>query len=286
MLDKLKKQIIKYIKKAEEGYENNWLYLLITKPQLYFSKLFFRTIILGGITLGLNYLYIHSIYHNEKVPSTMHGLMGIVIGLLLVFRLNSAYDRWFEARKHIEKMSTNVNFFFQKIRTIGDEDIVNDIKKGLIEFVDIFQELIMNLSLVESNKIRLKINTAVFNILNILRSGENNKTISEKDSALLEKLLNDILSSNDSCERIKDTPIPFSYSMHIKISIFLYLITLPMGVFYDYGIWATLYVMIMFYVMSGVEMLSDEIENPFRGDPNDLPVKDYVDEIKKSLNYK
>jgi predicted membrane chloride channel (bestrophin family) len=48
--------------------------------------------------------------------------------------------------------------------------------------------------------------------------------------------LNQILEYSNALERIKNTPIPLSYVLHIKMSIFIYLITLPFGMFHDLGL--------------------------------------------------
>jgi predicted membrane chloride channel (bestrophin family) len=37
-------------------------------------------------------------------------------------------------------------------------------------------------------------------------------------------------------------------------------------------------------VIAGIEIISNEIENPFKGDPNDLPIDDYKKENEKYIN--
>ncbi len=105
-------------------------------------------------------------------------------------------------------------------------------------------------------------------------------------SGNLERKMSELLDYFTSLERIKNTPIPISYTFHIKLSIFVYLLTLPFGLFYGLGTVSILLVMILFFIIGGIEIISNEIENPFKGDPNDLPIEEFKKETEKYLNSK
>jgi putative membrane protein len=95
-------------------------------------------------------------------------------------------------------------------------------------------------------------------------SGEQLITINQEITSLL-----DIAGA---CERIKNTPIPYSYSSFIKKFIIIYSITLPFGFAFSLG-WLTIpIVMFIFYVLTSLELIAEEIEEPFGIDPNDLPI--------------
>jgi ion channel-forming bestrophin family protein len=95
--------------------------------------------------------------------------------------------------------------------------------------------------------------------------------------------LNKMLEYSNNLERIKNTPIPLAYVLHIKMSILIYLITLPFGMFHDLGLWATPLVMLVYYIIAGVEIISNEIENPFADDPNDLPTSQLFNDMLETL---
>ena len=82
-----------------------------------------------------------------------------------------------------------------------------------------------------------------------------------------------------ACERIRNTPIPFSYSTYIKKVIILYLATLPLSMVTKLGYWAVPMIMFATYVIAGIEVLAEEIEDPFGEDDNDLP----TDEMAKRI---
>jgi putative membrane protein len=81
------------------------------------------------------------------------------------------------------------------------------------------------------------------------------------------------------CERIKNTPIPYSYSAFIKKFIFIYIMTLPFGYAFSLSYWAIPVVSVVFYVLASLELIAEEIEDPFGKDSNDLPMDKICDNL-------
>jgi putative membrane protein len=99
-------------------------------------------------------------------------------------------------------------------------------------------------------------------------------------------LNNELQSFTDicgACERIKNTPIPFSYSVFIKKFIFFYVMTLPFPLVLSLGYIAIPVVAFIFYVLASLELIAEEIEDPFSGDENDLPTGKMASNIKKHV---
>jgi putative membrane protein len=86
-----------------------------------------------------------------------------------------------------------------------------------------------------------------------------------------------------ACERIRNTPIPFSYNIFLKKFIFLYVMTLPFGYVITMGYWIVPVVTLVFYVLASLEIIAEEIEEPFGGDDNDLPTETMAQNIQKSV---
>lgn len=86
-----------------------------------------------------------------------------------------------------------------------------------------------------------------------------------------------------ACERIKNTPIPYSYSAFIKKFIFFYVMTLPFGYALSLGYYVVPVVVFIFYVLASLELISEEIEDPFGIDENDLPTHKIAQNIKKNV---
>jgi putative membrane protein len=86
-----------------------------------------------------------------------------------------------------------------------------------------------------------------------------------------------------ACERIKKTPIPFSYSVFLKKFIFLYVMTLPFGYVFSLGYLVMPVVAVIFYVLASLELIAEEIEDPFGKDANDLPTDELAKTIRLSV---
>jgi putative membrane protein len=87
-----------------------------------------------------------------------------------------------------------------------------------------------------------------------------------------------------ACERIKNTPIPYSYSVFIKKFILIYVATLPFGFVFSLGYFVVPIVGFIFYVLASLELIAEEIEEPFGGDENDLPLGRISKTIRSHIN--
>lgn len=99
----------------------------------------------------------------------------------------------------------------------------------------------------------------------------------------LSQNLNELADALGGMERIKKTPIPFSYAMLIKRFIAGYVFTLPFGLVKDFGWAAVVIVPFVFYVMVGIEVIAESIENPFGKDKDDLPIEDITQNIARNV---
>lgn len=260
--------------------------VLVSKPSIYLKELLWRTLLIGGFTLAIT-LIIHLLsFDSFSVPPTMHSLIGIVIGLLLVFRTNTAYDRWWEGRKMISGLSHEVGLISARMGSMYNpqnkealdlfKSCVNDFLISLRDYLKTGDEGRESTLFHLSQKRKME---RAFKALNSLGAADTNINS-------LNGSIGKLLEYSNALERIKNTPIPLSYKLHIKISIFIYLITLPFGLFHDLGMWAIPLVMLIYYIIAGVEIISNEIENPFAEDPNDLPTAELFTAIIDSLHDK
>lgn len=92
-----------------------------------------------------------------------------------------------------------------------------------------------------------------------------------------------LLNISGACERIKKTPIPFSYNVYLKLFITIYALCLPFALIPVFGYWSVLLVGLVFFAFIGVELMAEEIEDPFGLDCNDLPTGDIANIIRKNV---
>jgi len=93
-----------------------------------------------------------------------------------------------------------------------------------------------------------------------------------------------MMTVNGTCERIKSTPIPYSYSFFIKCYITIFIMVMPLVLVDSCGWWMVPITMIGAYAMLGLEMIGNEIENPFGYDSNDLPITQLSNKIRVSVH--
>lgn len=255
--------------------KGNIFYLLFAKPNIYLKVLLYRTLGMGLFTFVVWYSIKYFELTSFTIPSAMHSLIGIVIGLLLVFRTNTAYDRWWDGRKIIASIASEVSIVTARLNSlrishldIYESDRVDEIKKQLNDFL---LSLRNYLTIGQDNQHSLAFHVKQKNHLESLFRNVSYLKQDDNIKGMLNNSFLKLMEYSNQLERIKNTPIPLSYVFHIKVSVMIYLLTLPFGMFHDLGIWSVPLVMLIYYIIAGVEIISSEIENPFAGDPNDLP---------------
>jgi putative membrane protein len=260
-------------------------------------KLIYVILIYGLYTGLIVYLELH--YTNFKSTIAIHSLLGFVLGLLLVFRTNTAYDRWWEGRKVLGALVNTSRNLALKLNTF--------IPKEKKQLKKTYAELISNYSFSMKNHLRDKVILEEIAFNNLLTKEEYN-SIDHKPNLIAKKLFIETknlydekhLSGNiyitiddqikqltdivGKCERIKKTPIPYSYNIFIKKFIFIYTITLPLGLATTFFYWSIPISIFTLYILASLELLAEEIENPFGEDSNDLPLNDICENIRKNVN--
>lgn len=238
--------------------------------------------------------------HEQDLHSTtaMHSLVGIVLGLFLVFRTNSAYDRWWEGRKQWGLMVNNTRNLAHKLNAFlepEDKATRNWFAIMIPNFVFSTKEHLRKGTKMEELETadenfskRLEGVKHVPNRLSSMMYERVNelykkKTISGDHLYVIDKELKQFSDILGACERIKNTPIPYSYSMYIKKFIFIYILTLPFG-FVTIAEYMTVPIVVLIsYVLLSVELIAEEIEDPFGRDVNDLPTDELSIKIKDNV---
>ena len=240
----------------------------------------------------------YSKYFDFATSTVIHSLLGFVIGLLLVFRTNTAYDRWWEGRKAWGKLINISRSFALKSNALFlKEDVVlrRKVNKLISNYAyalcahlndDIdYQELLSDKAVSTEHLLKgdHRPNEIISHVYQILAEQVNNKTISHEQFLALDYEMRDFIDVLGICERIKNTPIPYSYNMFIKKFIFVYVLSLPFALIDDFGYWTIPVSGFVLYVLASLELLAEEIEDPFGSDSNDLPTLEMSHTIKTNL---
>ena len=228
-----------------------------------------------------------------KNITIMHGMLGFVISLLLVFRTNTAYDRWWEGRKLWGSLVNNSrNFSIKLCAILEDENDKKFFRKIIPSYANVLQKHLKNedtaKQLFEDLDLEIDHHKHKPNQVAMLMFQKINelyvaKKITGDQLIILNSEIQSFSEVCGACERIKNTPIPYSYSAFIKKFIFFYVMTLPFGYSFSLGYYVAPVVVFIFYVLASLELIAEEIEDPFGGDVNDLPTKKISENIKKHV---
>ncbi len=263
------------------------------------QRLFRYVMITGLMTLVLCFLVIDLLQWEVRLNSGFFSLLGIVLSILLVFRTNTAYDRWWEGRKHWGALVNNCRNLAVMLHAILPEDhresrlyfakhIANfcfALKEHLRQGVKL--EELIHLHPEEISVYKSKTHLPNYIALQIFQRAQQlykAGLFSDSDMINLKPQMESLLDILGACERIKKTPIPFSYNVYIKVFILAYCLILPFGLIEEFHYYTVPLVMFVFFAMGGVELIGEEIEDPFGLDCNDLPTGNIAQTIKNNIH--
>lgn len=235
-------------------------------------------------------------FHVQNIIQ-MHSLLGFAISIMLVFRTNTAYDRWWEARRWWGTLVNNSRNLAIKLTTfIPEEDhklrlrfskaiggfaiaLHKHLRKETIrvELFELDDEDPTMRMLDQDRHVPAQLAELIYRIVNRMHKGN---AITPEQYLALNTELSNFMEICGACERIKNTPIPFSYSGFIKKFVFFYVMSLPFGFGKSLGYIGVPVVVFIFYVLASLELIAEEIEDPFSGDENDIPTEKLAEHIR------
>lgn len=279
----------------------HFLKILVSLHKSDTMKILFPTMILMAVySYGIQYLEIEYLHltSNSKVSNVgmIHSLLGFVLSLLLVFRTNTAYDRWWEGRKLWGKLVNDTRNFAVKINMIlsDDRDSANQIARYLKYYPHFLAKHLSQ----ESTRLALdedysEIEKSLKNhgptdlvilLTHKLHQLKKEGKISDVEMLYLDTQISGFLDVCGGCERIKNTPIPYSYSSFIKKFIILYVLALPIAYVINLGYFMIPLTVFVYYVLMSLELIAEEIEDPFNNDENDIPMETIAQNIEKNVH--
>lgn len=230
--------------------------------------------------------------------------INLLLSLLLIFRTNSAQDRYWEGRKLWGSLVNTTRNLARGISIVIDREsflMDSPIKEENMKLIDAFcvamkihlrqeefvQEELMELmtsskyeQLYKSGHPPLKI---IFWLGEYLQEQYLLNRLNLYQLNTLHKLLDDLVDILGGCERILKTPTPIAYSLFLKQLLVIYCLILPVELVLHFHFWTILIMALFSLVLFGIEEIGSELENPFERDPNDLPLDLICNTISKNI---
>ncbi len=213
-------------------------------------------------------------------PADLHAALTLILGWLLVFRTNKAYDRWWEARTlwgQLVNASRNLSIKLNRLTRLSESDlkqcqeilrtfpqVLRDHLRGPVDpnRYAIFEQLPSSISHAPSKLIN--------RIYEILAAGREQNLLDGDELRVIDEDLRVYLNICGGCERIRKTLIVSSYRTFSRQCVFLFLLTLPWGIVEDFGWWTPVLTGMMAYFMIAMEVVAEHIEEPFGYHDEDL----------------
>lgn len=232
------------------------------------------------------------------IPETGHSLIGAALGLLLVFRTNASYDRFWEARKQWGAIVNESRNLARGASTYlaASPKLVRELLLWTSAFA--WATLHRLRGRCELGPIALSLPAAqVRDVLSedhcplavsrrmtaVIIAAHQRELISDYVQISLDRNVQLLIDYMGACERIHNTPMPFAYMVHLRRALILYCFTLPFALLEPFGWGAVAGVLLIAYILYGIEEIGVEIENPFGDDENDLPLESICCSIEENL---
>ncbi|MEX0269187.1 bestrophin family protein [Leptolyngbyaceae cyanobacterium UHCC 1019] len=269
--------------------DKNWFQTAFQLKGSVIPSILGRTIICGlfGVLISVFAYFKHPV----ALPTLASLIPNIVLGLLLVFRTNTAYERFWEGRKlwgSIVNTTRNLArhiWIVVPVKQPEERDDKIAALKLLVAFAIATKQHLRQEplgaeaeKLIPPDKFR-KLQTMnhppleiAFWIGDYLQHQYSHQQFDSYQLMAMQNLLNGLVDYLGGCERILKTPMPIAYSIHLKQLLLLYCLSLPFQTVGQLGWWTGAVVALISFTLFGIEEIGIEIENPFGHDANDLPL--------------
>lgn len=276
------------------GENLNWFQIVLRLKGTVIPAILPWVLLCGGygflVSLADRFDYLASIKQIESLPDIVLYL-NIILSLLLVFRTNTAHDRFWEGRKLWGAMVNVVRNLARGIWIIIEEREVQDQRdkqanarlvaafsvamKRHLRRQSVNSELAPLMSLQqyqrlhEVNHVPLEI---AFWLGDYLQQQYESDRLNVFQLTALHDMLDEMVDILGGCERILKTPVPLVYTITLETLLWVYFLVLPFGLVHGLTWWTGPCVAFISFLMLAINEIGSEIEEPFGCDPNDLPL--------------
>lgn len=280
--------------------KNNWFKMLFEWKGSVLPQLLPRLILLFGFAMLIVYSKTFLISNHLILNPAIFTLFGIALAIFLGFRNSVSYDRFWEARKLWGALlNDSRSLARQSYNLVDGNDYIeerNVFINLLIAFVYSLKHQLRftnskeDMDRLLSKEFAIKLQEIRFKPILILRElgawVKKAKTDGRLDSVTqlaFEENMNKLSDIVGGCERIASTPIPYTYSVLLHRTVYIYCFILPFGFVESLG-WLTPFMIVFIaYTFVALEAIADELEDPFGIQPNDLALDAMSKMIENTL---
>jgi putative membrane protein len=227
------------------------------------------------------------------IPAELHTMLTLVLGCLLVFRTNTAYSRWWDARVKWGDLVSVVRNLSSKLAFMVriPENELDEAERILIAFPFALRDhlrdglQVNDLPGFEEDETQTDHvpSHLVGRLYNAMGKWKARGWIDGAELRVIDYDLRQLMEIVGRCESIRLTRVASSYRVFTRQCVLLFLITLPWGISRDFGWWTPPLAAIVAYFMLGLEVVAEHVEEPFGEDEDDLDLDRLCVAIESSI---
>jgi ion channel-forming bestrophin family protein len=264
-----------------------------------------RSVVCAGFGLLISILYYYKL--PVSLPVLGSAIPSVVLGLVLVFRTNTAYDRFWEGRRLWGTLVNAVRNLTWQIWVNIDETTAANGNISVRERKIVALRLLIAFAVAKRKHLRSEppdsklaslLSDAQFSVLqktrnmpleiarwlgDYLNQEYRQQRLSIYQLTAMQTLVNTLVEGVGGCERILKTPLPLAYSIHIKQLVLLYCLVMPFQFVHELNWWTGPFTALVSFTLFGIEEIGIEIENPFGTDASDLPLEAICNTIEQNI---
>lgn len=274
-----------------------WAHLVFRIEGSVFPRVALRSLVFAAIAAGVVLVREHTEL-DPGITGAAHAMVGVALGLLLVFRTNASYDRYWEGRNLLGSIVNETRNLARQSRSYLTDAAARDEVGRLLSalYVCIRRHLReerewpeLDGVLTEAERAELAETTTPPNlcarwISDRLAAEADAGRLSEVRLRHIDATLCRLVDGMGGCERIAQTPVPFAYAHHIKAFLFIFCLTAPMALLDSMGWGTPAATAVIVYGLYGIDEIGVEIEDPFGYDPNDLPLDNIGAVVERDIS--
>jgi putative membrane protein len=230
----------------------------------------------------------------STVSSKVHGVLSVVLGLLLVFRTNTAYNRWWEARTLWGTLVNTMRNLSVKFCTLGSftGEEKQAARELLIHFPvslrchlrnEIGSKCPADTRALDATAQHLPLAIAQ-QLYRIVGDAKRAGRLEPCELRVFDADLARIMDVCGGCERILKTRIVKSYRVFARQCVLIFVATLPWGVAHEFTVATIPITFLATYFMLGLETVAEHVEEPFGYDEDDLDLESLCETIAASVS--
>ncbi|MBG6236394.1 putative membrane protein [Pedobacter sp. CAN_A7] len=280
--------------------KEHWISMIFIWKGSVLPKLLFRLILLFLMAIAI--MVFNGAIFDIKIqlnpaPFT---LFGIALAIFLGFKNSTSYDRFWEARKLWGALVFTARSLTRQVQSLSYYDknskevihfadliiVFAYVFKHQLRFTDPYQDIEKRLGTELADQLKPVIYKPVMLLKemgNWIKTARLEGKLDSISAANIDANLNELSHILTGCERIANTPIPYTYKVLLHRTVYIYCFLLPFGFVDSLGWMMPLIITFIAYTFVALEAVADELEDPFGLEPNDLALNSMCHVIEDSL---